>query len=370
MEAPDRKQAITEPLVQRTSPDGDAQNFARAVKAAYDRMDGADITALALSPVPIVGDVAGIVNDARNYAQGREELTPSNAALSALGVVPILPSPAQVKRIVRRAPESLEQSYSAIERAYLQGKGKTSVRELDINELAELERTTGAFRGTDGIVREEIDDSRMAFTPQHMQKRHADWDLQGTKGTKNVVSYDAAKDKFIEKEVEMELSDLVTGIPEEIRTISDVRNTKLREVPKELQKQGVKGQAGTVRYPDGTTAPYLSMVKDSARAQMESVKHELQHIVQDAQGLAPGSSVRRHLPPGVTVATATQAEKALAERKYWATPGEIEARTVQKRSTYSPEERNQIPFSSAYRIAEEEAMYALADVLKQQQKKP
>lgn len=364
MEAPDRTDQ-NQRFVQRTMPDSETA-FREIVQNAYAEMDKGDLAALGLSPIPLVGDAAGVINDVRNFATGRQEITPANVALSALGVVPIIPSPVQVRRIVRRAPESLEQSHSAIESAYLAGKGKKSVRELSADELAELERTTGAFRGTDGIVRQEINDVGMQFTPQYEQKRNIYNQLPATQNAKEIVRWDESKQDFVKKFVPTELSDIVTGIPDEIRSIDAVRDVKLRKLPDEIRKTGTRAQAGTLRYPDGATAPYIALPEATARTQMESVKHELQHVVQDAQGLSRGSSVRAQLPPGITMDTATKAQKELAAAKYNATPGEIEARVTQARGTWTQEQREQIPFSSMYKVAEEDAMRYLADVMKAQ----
>jgi hypothetical protein len=47
---------------------------------------------LLASPIPVVGDVAGLLGDAAMYAAKPEERTMGNAALTALGVLPFFPS--------------------------------------------------------------------------------------------------------------------------------------------------------------------------------------------------------------------------------------------------------------------------------------
>ena len=53
--------------------------------------------ALPMSAVPFVGDVAGLAADAAMYANYPEERTPLNYALSALGVLPFVPSAAGIR---------------------------------------------------------------------------------------------------------------------------------------------------------------------------------------------------------------------------------------------------------------------------------
>jgi hypothetical protein len=70
-----------------------------------------DAGAIALSPVPIVGDVAGLLNDARHYATDPESRTAGNFALSVLGLLPFVPSAAGTLRKAAgdfaQAPEML-----------------------------------------------------------------------------------------------------------------------------------------------------------------------------------------------------------------------------------------------------------------------
>jgi len=50
-----------------------------------------DAGALALSSVPVLGDVAGVANDVRTFATDPDSRTPLNIGLSALGALPFVP---------------------------------------------------------------------------------------------------------------------------------------------------------------------------------------------------------------------------------------------------------------------------------------
>ena len=55
-----------------------------------------DAGALAVSPVPVLGDIAGLANDMRHYATDPESRTWGNYALSAAGLLPLVPGVAGV----------------------------------------------------------------------------------------------------------------------------------------------------------------------------------------------------------------------------------------------------------------------------------
>ena len=71
----------------------------------FSNMSPLEKTALATSPLPIVGDIAGVAADIDMYANRPEERTGLNYLLSALGVLPFIPSRSQVKA----AAEGIEQ---------------------------------------------------------------------------------------------------------------------------------------------------------------------------------------------------------------------------------------------------------------------
>lgn len=67
-----------------------------------DRQGLLDIASLASSPIPVVGDVVGLLSDANYYYENPEELTPMNVALSAAGLLPFVPS-RSTTRVVEEA---------------------------------------------------------------------------------------------------------------------------------------------------------------------------------------------------------------------------------------------------------------------------
>jgi len=73
------------------------QGAYQAGKKVWDGMHPMDQVALGTSPVPIVGDLAGLVADARMYTQEPDTRTWGNAALSGLGLLPFVPNAGMVK---------------------------------------------------------------------------------------------------------------------------------------------------------------------------------------------------------------------------------------------------------------------------------
>jgi len=67
-----------------------------------------DAASLALSPVPLIGDVAGVANDVRTFATDPESRTLLNYGLSATGLLPVLPSFAGVLKAKIDPPEWAE----------------------------------------------------------------------------------------------------------------------------------------------------------------------------------------------------------------------------------------------------------------------
>lgn len=64
-----------------------------------------DAGALALAPVPIVGDVAGFANDMRHYAADPESRTMLNYGMTAAGLLPFVPSAFGMVKNVGKGPE-------------------------------------------------------------------------------------------------------------------------------------------------------------------------------------------------------------------------------------------------------------------------
>lgn len=69
--------------------------------ADWARNNPLDAGALAVSPVPIAGDIAGFANDMRHMVQNPEERTWGNAALAGAGLIPFVPPMAGMVRGVK-----------------------------------------------------------------------------------------------------------------------------------------------------------------------------------------------------------------------------------------------------------------------------
>ena len=82
--------------------------------AAGELLTGAS---LATMPVPILGDVMGLAADARMYQTRPEERTLGNYALSALGVLPFVPSVSAVKTVGKGVKTAAEEAKIRLYRA-------------------------------------------------------------------------------------------------------------------------------------------------------------------------------------------------------------------------------------------------------------
>lgn len=88
-----------------------------------------DAGALAVSPVPVLGDLAGLANDLRHYATDPESRTWGNYALSAAGLLPLVPG---VAGAGGKVADSLPVGQNQVVGATTAGKetAMTSVRDL------------------------------------------------------------------------------------------------------------------------------------------------------------------------------------------------------------------------------------------------
>lgn len=105
-----------------------------------DAMQSAGLLA---SPVPVVGDVAGLLGDAAMYATKPEERTWGNAAMTALGVLPFMPS--------------------------LAGKLGRAGRVLDVtdsNVYAEVRKAMGGNKIPEGQIRQAVAQYNAALPKQ------------------------------------------------------------------------------------------------------------------------------------------------------------------------------------------------------------
>jgi len=75
----------------------DLQRAGKAVVEAVKGMTPLQQAALATTPVPVVGDIAGIAADVEMYATKPEERTGLNYLMSAVGLLPFVPGAAQLR---------------------------------------------------------------------------------------------------------------------------------------------------------------------------------------------------------------------------------------------------------------------------------
>jgi len=73
----------------------------------WNGMDTTSKAATVAGLVPFYGDIAGVANDARLYAENPEMRTPVNFGLSALGLLPLIPSMGMVKGVGKGMAESI-----------------------------------------------------------------------------------------------------------------------------------------------------------------------------------------------------------------------------------------------------------------------
>ena len=85
--------------------------------------DAMQSVGLLASPIPIVGDVAGLMGDAAMYAAKPEERTAGNMALTALGALPFVPSAAGAARKAAKTLDISEEARAArmAEQKYTRG---------------------------------------------------------------------------------------------------------------------------------------------------------------------------------------------------------------------------------------------------------
>lgn len=95
-----------------------------------------DAAALASTPIPVVGDIAGLVNDVRHYWNEPDKRTWQNYSLTGIGLLPFMP-PAMP---ISRAAGHLSQAKQTADHARDAGTYESGSQENDM--LAKLLRGT------------------------------------------------------------------------------------------------------------------------------------------------------------------------------------------------------------------------------------
>jgi hypothetical protein len=80
---------------------------------AWGGLSPFDKAAMATAPIPVVGDIAGLVADADMYMNDPESRTLLNAGLTAAGLIPFVPALSTAKKVGKTAGEVLQESSRA-----------------------------------------------------------------------------------------------------------------------------------------------------------------------------------------------------------------------------------------------------------------
>lgn len=222
-----------------------------------------DAGALALSPVPVVGDVAGFANDLRHYATDPESRNALNYSLTALGLLPFVPA------LTFAGVGAKTANMAKLAQAQKLESAKAPREQI----LAE----TGWFKGPDEKWRFEIDDSASKL------KR-----FDATKGNVSL------SDVLHHPELEAAYPHLFDG--------------------KSVRVEGYGPGSRALGAWDGDgTGGVISLRTEGQRPwqQHETLLHEVTHGVQAKEGFSPGGSAAEFANP----AAAEIAREALSFRQ-------------------------------------------------------
>ena len=122
-----------------------------------------DTAAVATTPVPVLGDLLGLAADVKRLKDNPQERTPMNIGLSALGVLPFVPSLAGM--FVGKGSKTWD-ALSAAKAQEMASKGV---------DPRQIWKETGTFKGPDGHWRQEIPDNEAVF-PVMKKYRRAPFD--------------------------------------------------------------------------------------------------------------------------------------------------------------------------------------------------
>lgn len=265
----------------------------------WDNMNYLDRAALVTAPVPVVGDVTGLIADAYMYATKPEERTALNYSLTGAGLAGGLPasvtsaigsSPA-VLGIFGAANPELRKRYEDIlnapltkEQEQLISEKPSAIADIMEEKAKEAYQETGVFKqsdiGMDQIPRIEFDDSKaelLDVDPVYLLKFKPEEPVS----VGDILKYD----------------DLFEAYPE-------ARNIKI--VPHKMKGDESYGGAftrPTKSNPRGGISLNPNMTPDQIRSVL---LHELQHYVQFADYLHRGANKKEFLPAGIN-----QVEKVL-----------------------------------------------------------
>jgi len=113
----------------------------------FSRANPIDAAALAVSPVPIAGDIAGLLNDARHYMQNPETRSLGNYALSAAGVLPLIPPVMGATRALRPSQVDMRIRQMAYENDVRHGAINENTPGVDPDEIRAIKAEQAAEAG-------------------------------------------------------------------------------------------------------------------------------------------------------------------------------------------------------------------------------
>ena len=246
-----------------------------------------EANAMMAAPVPILGDILGLAADAKMYATEPESRTLPNFALSAAGALPFVPNAAMFAGLLAKTAD-----VDALAKAKLARAGGADPKDVW--------REHGWFEGPDGEWRFEIDDSGADFG-------------SGRLGHKLSEAVDH--------------SELFDAYPE-------LGENYMLPMPDSMKSNDAAYQS----FDNGGGAVYMNPnSKDNAFGLMI---HELQHGAQFEEGFATGGSPDEFFAGSSLFGQRKHGEEFIDAYRRLA--GEAEARAVQKRMNYTPEQRRQI----------------------------
>ena len=282
----------------------------------WENMNYLDRAALVTAPVPVVGDVTGLLADAYMYATKPEERTALNYSLTGAGVLGGLPasvtsaigsSPALlgIFGAARRNPEALKKYEEAINAPLTKEQEKIIADDPDalakiMEEKAEQVRKetgVGVLEGADPTPRFEIDDSQAKIKNVDVAE------IQPLTSDGLGESYQQLVTKSGGSLYGLKIGDILEH-DEFFKYYPEARN-----LPVSYAQDGEKGAFiyGTDRTdPLGSGAEmrlstrvdqesFLSPLADLR----ETVLHELQHYVQFVDNLNMGGSSKTFMPGGL-----------------------------------------------------------------------
>lgn len=303
-----------------------------------------DAGALASSPVPVVGDVVGLLADV-NRMRDPAERTPMNYGLAALGLLPFVPSVmarAGLFKGSRGAKAFTNQKGFFIGPSAKTWDAAAAARAQEMAnkgvDARKIWADTGTFKGVDGKWRQEIPDNDAKWLANlPFQTRVEPMD--------KVISHDALYEAYPETK--------------RLTTIFG-------------QNVNAPGGAGSYHFDKGLNRGVVNIESGGSNAVQNAKSvglHEIQHYVQDAEGWARGGSpgddalkdaVRKIYSENIGKFSGEPNElmKMAKENAYRRMAGEVEARATQARMGMSAAQRRAMFPLDSYDVPIESLLFA------------